>query len=555
MDPEACGTSKSATAFEVGMFAFAMLFFVGALDLWWQLDHSYPFWDGAAHVKDSMAYAQLIRHAHIFNAVWIKQFLTVNFDYPLTIHAINGTIKAIIGFNRVSDMVALLLYQFILILSIHKLSFVLLKDRLAATLAIVFVCSYPLVNILSHVPLLDLGYLAFTTLGLLGIAVFDRNPSWRTAVIMGLTLCLGATSKQIAVLFLISPCLLLLARSIKNAQWLQVGQLALAGAFPALGLLLWIVPNHTALAAWRDYYKNDPNFKAGIVSVFFDHSSQYLAGLIGMLSPWLLILAIFALFYFWKAWLWQAKRGLLKALYIPLSASLSGLILISCLALNRPEERYVIPLAITAALLSGALLSAWFNGSKLLKALASVIVFCTIAQFLLFNFTPYPILVSESIVQAVYKCAGHTSGQELVEPRPSPTPPGDKWGQEWIVSQIEEIDKGHKVTLNIIPSTPDLSVHTIDLVCIDAKTQIEPSTFRQFTLHGDIVRYDEQAIKYYQWYLIKTGYQGSTLADKASQDNYRKITAYIENPANFRLVGERDLPDKSKLKLYRHVGP
>ena len=104
-----------------------------------------------------------------------------------------------------------------------------------------------------------------------------------------------------------------------------------------------------------------------------------------------------------------------------------------------------------------------------------------------------------------------------------------------------------------MPSTPDLSVHTIDLVCIFSGTQIEPSTFRQFTLHGDIVRYDQEAINYYDWFLIKTGYQGSPAADSASQDNYQKIITYIEDPGNYRLVAKRDLPDGSQLKLYRHI--
>src|SRR5208282_5518855 len=89
-----CVKEQSKAVADVGIFAAATLFFLAALCLWWSFDHSYPFWDGAAHVKDSMAYAKLIKHAHVFKMEWIKQFLTVNYDYPLTIHAINGTIKA-----------------------------------------------------------------------------------------------------------------------------------------------------------------------------------------------------------------------------------------------------------------------------------------------------------------------------------------------------------------------------------------------------------------------------------------------------------------------------
>jgi 4-amino-4-deoxy-L-arabinose transferase-like glycosyltransferase len=537
--------ATTGTFADPAMFVAVVLFFSLALFLWWTFDHSYPFWDGAAHVKDSMAYARLIQHPHIFKLTWIKQFLTVNFDYPLTVHAINGLIKAIMGFGRASDMVALLLYQLILIIAVYKLTYILIKDRVAAALASAFVCSYPLVAILSHVPLLDLGYLSFTALGLAGIAFFKKNPGWWPAVLMGVTLAFGATSKQIAVLFLIGPCIMLLLQALMGKQWQRVGQLALAAVFPAIGLLLWIVPNSKALTAWRNYYKNDSTLQGGIVSVFFDHLSHYLIGAVSMLSPWLLLLSVVAFVY-----LATKNRDKLQALSIPICSSVCGLTLISALALNRPEERYVVPLAITAAVLSGALLSDMFHGAKASRLAASLVVLCTIVQFILFNFTPYPLPASPGALQVLYAVAGHNPGQELAEPRPSPTPPGDKWGQEWAIAEIEKSCKGRKTNLNIMPSTTDLSVHTIDLVCIYAGTQIEPSTFRQFTLHGDMVRYDEPAIKYYEWYLLKTGYQGSTLASQPDKDNYKKITMYVENPSNFSLVGQRDLPDGSILKLY-----
>ena len=540
---------SNPTAIDRTIFAAVAIFFLLALFLWWHFDHSYPFWDGAAHVKDSMAYARLIKHAHLFKPEWIKQFLTVNFDYPLTIHAINGTIKAIIGMGRVSDMVALILYQAVLIFSIYKLSVELLKDRLAASLSIVFVCSYPLVSILSHVPLLETGYLAFTALGLLGIAHYQGKPSWKSAALMGIALAFGATSKQIAVVFLIAPCLVLLGVTLKNRNWLGLGQLSLAAAFPAVALLLWIVPNQKALAAWRDYYKDDPTLKGGFFTVLAEHVGHYLSGLSSMLSPALLVLTLAALIYFVLK-----RREQLKALFIPLCSSAIGILLISCVAVNKPEQRYVIPVAISAAMLSAALVSQWFkSASKLYKYLGGAVVFFTLLQFILINYTPYPIPASNSFVEAVNKIAGHNLRRELVEPKAAPTPPGDKWGQEWVIAEIDKVEKGRKATLNIMPSTPDISVHTIDLVCIFANTHIEPSTFRQFTLHGDIVRYDEQAIKYYPWYLLKSGYQGTATDCKESADNYDRIIKFVENPANYQMVGERDLPDGSKLKLYHQI--
>jgi hypothetical protein len=536
------------------VFFAVFAFFTLALFWWWQCDHSYPFWDGAAHVKDSIAYAQLIKHAHIFKPSWIKQFLTVNYDYPLTVHFINGIFKAALGFGRVSDMCALLFYQAIFIASLYGLCRRLDKNQLAAAFAVIFACSYPLVAMLSHVPLLDYAYLAFTTLGLWGIALFYGQSSWRNTWIMGLTLALGATSKQISVLFLLAPCLYLLGREVTARRWPNVGKLALAGACPAAALLLWLLPNYKALQAWRDYYKNDPTLSGGAGNVFFDHLSHYLSGLVSMLSPGLLIFAVLSL-----ALLLKERTLNKKDFSIALAASLCGLLLLCCVGLNKPEQRYVIPLAIAPAIYSGQLMGRWLIDKKLRFAACLVLLFA-LAQFVLLNYTPYPIAASEANVALIDKIAGHNVRREMVEPRPSPTPAGDRWGQEWVVNQIateaakqaqkDPSKKGQKITLNIMPSTPDLSVHTIDLVCIFASTQIEPSTFRQFTLHGDMVRYEEAALNYYEWYLLKTGYQGSPLDCQSSDDNYQKILTFVENPEHFRLFAERNLPDGSKLKLY-----
>jgi 4-amino-4-deoxy-L-arabinose transferase-like glycosyltransferase len=537
------------------IFLFVFAFFTLALFLWWHFDHSYPFWDGAAHVKDSIAYAQLIKHAHLFKASWIKQFLTVNYDYPLTVHFINGIFKAALGFGRVSDMAAMLFYQAIFMGSMYGLSLKLGKNHLAAALAVFIACCYPLVAMLSHVPLLDYAYLAFTTLALWGIVNFDSKMDWRNALIMGICLALGATSKQISVLFLLAPCLYLLGREIKAAHAKNIARLALAGACPAFALLLWMLPNLKALAAWRDYYKNDPTLSGGVVNVFFDHLSHYLSGLIGMLSPGLLLFAIVAIVML------TSGRALRKQdIYIAFAASICGLLLLCCVGLNKPEQRYVIPLAIAPAIYSGQILAAWLKDSRL-KLVALLVLLLSLTQFVLLNYAPYPINASETFMDVVYKIAGHNVSREMVEPRPAPTPGGDRWGQEWVVDQIVQAHaketlnnpgkKGEKITLNLMPSTPDLSVHTIDLVCIFANTTIEPSTFRQFTLHGDMVRYDESALNYYQWYLLKTGYQGSPLDSQSSKDNYQKILNFVQNPENFVLHAQRDLPDGSKLQLFR----
>jgi hypothetical protein len=170
----------------------------------------------------------------------------------------------------------------------------------------------------------------------------------------------------------------------------------------------------------------------------------------------------------------------------------------------------------------------------------------------LLNYVPYPLAAPAAATDFIHRMCGRSVGQDQAEPRPNPTRPGDQWRQEWAVNEINSMSSSEATaTFNIMPSTPDISVNTMNLVAIYSKKSIQVSTFRQFTLHGDIVRYDPRAIKYYEWYLVKTGYQGTRMADRDSQENYQKILDFVEKGGLYHLVSATDLPDGSKLALYR----
>jgi hypothetical protein len=95
-------------------------------------------------------------------------------------------------------------------------------------------------------------------------------------------------------------------------------------------------------------------------------------------------------------------------------------------------------------------------------------------------------------------------------------------------------------------------VHTLEVVALYKEVDFDISAFRRFTLGGDVVAYDQQAIDYYNWYAVKSGKQsGFKFVDRISENNYNRIQSYIENSGLFELIGERPLPDDSSLRLYR----
>jgi hypothetical protein len=171
-------------------------------------------------------------------------------------------------------------------------------------------------------------------------------------------------------------------------------------------------------------------------------------------------------------------------------------------------------------------------------------------QFIVFNYSPYPISLPSALAAS---CKGLIQGpleEGAVQPPTNPLPPGDLWGQEWLVDTLHSADSTAR--LNVLPSIAEISVHTLEVVALYKKAAFDISTFRRFTLGGDVVVYDQQAIDYYNWYAVKSGKQsGFKFVDRISENNYNRIQSYIENSGLFELIGERRLPDDSSLRLYR----
>lgn len=521
------------------------LFFSLALALWWLLDHTYPQWDAANHTKAAVHYASLIKHAHLFSADWYREFSSVDYQYPFVVNLINAFFKVIFGVTRFSEVLAYVLYQLILLISVYGLGLVLLKDRLTASLAAILINFYPLVSSLSHVQLLDYGSLCFNALAIYGIACWLEKPGRREVLFMTAGVALAANCKQISAFFVIVPCLLLLGHFVLKRAYKRSFELVITGGTTALLLALWVVPNFGRLRA-AQLVSNAECLRAGsYLSVCFGHAHSYIAGLPLILSPFLF--AIFAI----AVLSLLLNRFSFKPLCLPLSANIGGVAMMCLIAASRPELRYIAPVCITCALLTAAWLAQlWRSGNYFARLLAAFVGLVATLQFVVFNYSPYPIALPPAFAVG---CKGLIQGplkEGAVQPPTNPLPPGDLWGQEWIVDTVHSADPAAR--LNIMPSIAEISVHTLEVVALYKKVAFDISTFRRFTLGGDVVAYDQQAIDYYSWYAVKSGKQsGYKFADRESEENYNRIQDFVENSGLFILIAERPLPDGSTLKLYR----
>jgi Zn-dependent protease with chaperone function len=277
------------------------------------------------------------------------------------------------------------------------------------------------------------------------------------------------------------------------------------------------------------------------------HLESYLTGLPLMLSPLLFALALLAVIAL------LFKKHSFKHLWLPLTANLSGIAIMCLIAASRPELRYIAPICITAALVSALWLAQlWHTRKFIARSVVCLFGLLAMLQFLVFNYSPYPIQLPSALSAQLKQMIQGPLSEGAVEPPSNPLPSGDLWGQEWIVDTVKSSSLGPPIRLNVMPSIAEISVHTLEVVTLYRKVVLDISTFRRFTLGGDVIAYDQQAIDYYNWYAVKSVKQsGFNFVDRISEDNYNRIQAHIENSGLFDLIGERPLPDGSKLRLYR----
>lgn len=521
-------------------------FFAALLATWWLLDHNYPLWDAGSHFQDAINYAKLIRHPHLLKADYWQHFLTVSFNYPLTQHLIFGFAKYLFGYGRLSDAIVNIGYLLVLSFAVANIVKMAKGSNLASALAVFIVNCYPWVALFSHTQMLDFGHITLSALAFYAMIKWSLDRSWTNAFFMAFAVAVGATAKQAAMVFLVVPCLILLLDAVRAKSKSQIAQMLLTGLAALTALLLWVIPNKETLTAWKNYYYPQATQSSSYLEVLNHHLWTYISSLPTLMSPLLFALWLYAVVAI-KPQFGTKPRGLVFC------GMVTGIPLMCLLSMNNAESRYVLPALLSPALDSAIALSLLLTNT--VKKLAACAI-CTLAflQFVFLNFSPYPLNIGASALAAIKQLAA-VSG-EIVGPPMAPMPPGDPWGQDWIFSTIGDGKNGYLPTVNLFPSTRELSVHTLTIAALSANSPATVSTFRRFTLNGDVFEFTAKDMDYYSWFVFKTGYQGKNFVDQTSAKKYEEAQALVVNDTrNFALAGTRKLEDGSILSIYKRLKP
>lgn len=510
--------------------------------------------DEAGHILCAFTYSDLFSHPHPLRSWWWGKLLTVNNFYPPAVYAFNGMLKLALGPAHWVDWLSLGIYDFVLSFSIFATTVVLTGRRLAGIAAAFAINMYAEMVFLSHTFLLDFQVGAMISLGLFCMVWWAEKPTWKKAVFCGLSLALVLATKQIAGAFLIGPGLYYFIASLRKreAHWqIHLFQLVVMALIAAISMVPWVVASYGFISEFAETNKKVITSTVGAVTVpqaLIRGIRFYATAIPQMMTPFLFGVFVVSLSFCSL----RTHRRLLPTLI----GSVVGILLISCLPWQYPQQRYIAGALIAPAIYSGVLINRlWRVDFKALPALPKVLTgfisITAILQFASMCFFPYPFAGPTFMVRLSDWLGAKVSMMVYDKPGKATPAPYQDWGQKWVLSIIEKRDPGLPVWLNVMANHLEYNPHTFTLLGKEMHSKVKPTSSRTWTVLGDTVSYSKDSALYYQWYLLKSGNTGYALLNEESKVANEKILDFVKNSGKFDLKGQRKVPDGSEIFLYR----
>jgi hypothetical protein len=534
------GNGAWGTLDKVGLPLVAM-FFAALLPLWFSFEHRIPSIDESGHILNAFSYADLFRHPHFFRSDWWHQLLTVNSFYPPFAHMVNGLSKAVFGGSRSVDIAVLTLFNIVLTLSVYGIAKRLTKSVLCAFFSAIIINFYPELALINRAFWLDFPLTAMVGLSLFALFEFRDKPTWQRALWAGVAVGCACMTKQIAAAYIGLPlvaviCERLINKSRSRADFLQLGIVASTAALLSAP---WFILNVEKAKLMAD----DCAVHITQAQSFGGNLAHYAQVLPAVMSPLLMALFLVALVVI--------RRTVASNLYPLILSAVGGVLAVSTLAWILPKPQYIAPALITTAIVSGCFVARLAeNPRRLVRTVGWLIVAAALAQILSLEFSPYPISQPKWLGNFARALGNNISeprlGIILVNPRPDVD-----WGQYWVVKTIDKTENGNTVWLNILSNSPDLNVHTFELIARDLNSAVKPTTSRVYTIGGDTASFSPEKALYYQWYLIQSENHYQGFADQASEKAFEQLKQFVKSDRRFTEMASRPLPDGSTITLFR----
>ncbi|PHV62158.1 glycosyltransferase family 39 protein [Cyanobacterium aponinum] len=518
------------------------LFSFGCDRIWFSLDNTIPAWDPSEYLNGVTVYQDALRNPRWFDGAWWREFWLLSNKVPPLMYIITSPFFMILGGSVDHGNLVLSLFNLILLISLFLLGRLFFNDKIAlfACILIQLIPSlyYYRLEFLLDFPLTVIIIFSFTCFS---YWYFSHGKySWWLSILSGISFGLGVLLKQTFAFFLFIPIIYSFFNLIFLRQWQKIAQLLISFICAIITFYPWYRTNWlliftsgkratidsaiiegdpplNTLKAWTFYGEILPYLLSWVVTLFALFGLVYLVVKYFSLKSskykniWLFLASNF----------YQNQRHQKETIKVTiwLGVYLISGYLLSSLNMNK-DIRYILPLIPVLALIISALIYSYQGKGK--KIIKIVLVFISVI-LMIFNYFPL---------------GGNWLTAKLSPKMQNFPYMGEPWATPEIIPTAIETTPYLRSNIGVLPSTPEINQHNISFY----------GSIPRFKVFGRQVGTNEkfipQDINSMDWFLTKTGYQGSI------PDSQTIIVNQVENNGQFTLVKNWSLPDDSQLKLY-----
>lgn len=523
------------------------LFSFGCDRIWFSLDNTIPAWDPSEYLNGVTVYQEALRNPRWFDDTWWREFWLLSNKVPPLMYIITSPFFMILGAGVEQGNLVLSLFNLIFLISIFLLGRLWFNAKIALFTCILVQLIpslyYYRLEFLLDFPLTVIIIFSFTCLSYWQFN--NRKLSWYLSILSGISLGLGVLLKQTFAFFLFLPITYSFFNSIFRRQWQKLTQLIIS-FFCAIIIFYpwyrtnWLLiftsgkratidsaiiegdPPLNTFKAWTFYWEVLPYLLSWVITIFA------LFGLVYLIVKYFSIKSYRYknIWLFLESYFYQNQRQKKETINITiwLGVYLIGGYLLSSLNINK-DIRYILPLIPVLTLIISALIFSYQGKGK--KVIKIVIVFISIVLMIL-NYFP---LGGDWLTAKLSPKMQHFPYM------------GEAWATPEIIPTAIETTPYLRTNIGVLPSTAEINQHNISFF----------GSIPRFKVFGRQVGTNEkfipQDINSMDWFLTKTGYQGSI------PEAQKIIVNQVENSGQFDLVKTWSLPDDSDLKLYHKKLP
>ena len=520
--------------------------FVLILLAWSKLDFSVPEHDAVCHSNYSSLVEKWLCRPRGWSIESLRSILTLMPNYPAGSWFFNAICKMFVGESRFSEQIVLAIHLLLLNFATYVCSWLLLKDKLKASLAQFLMNCCPIILMTQHLPLIDLLHTAVLMLFYCSLIWWWQQQTWRRAGMLALIFGFCCLSKQIAILYTAPALVVVGIVCLYKRRIASVAQLAMVAATAAVLLMTWVLPNWSYLLEYSHQRSAFASTHQGVFASILDNfKMSFVRTLEGLSWPTSLLLICAA----------PKFAGTdLKSLSPLLLATFVGAFLMSIVAYyNTPEARYYAPAVVSLSILLGACAANILRSTRWGEITVSLCTALIFAQALLLSFQALPasFTTSDLLNSPVNLISGVR--EPYVLEHLGYVPAGDPWKQEWMYDFIENAEQGKSVYVNILSNSNAFNLGTLAFVGKLRKSKLQITTWRGIGADiSDTFHYSDDSLRCMQWVVEKTGDEKKKFFDHDSESNYSGLLEKLRHGGKYIEAARQRLPDGTELILYRN---